>query len=300
MVVEDIREIRRRMLSIRNTRQITAAMETVAAAKVRRAKARLEDSRPYVSHLQEALRRILQNAPALEHPFLAGAAAGQEGPVKRGFLVITSDRGLNGGYNSVLLRKCLEAMAGEKEPFVLVVGRKGRDFWQRQGIEIIGEYVGLPDDPPWEKAVEISMRVRQFFLEGVFQELHLAYNEFVTALQQRPVLKALLPLSAAQELSAGEVPAGGVPAEEGEAYQFEPSASQALGALLPHYIDSLVFGALLEAKAAEHGARMAAMGAASGNAKDMLQKLSLRFNRARQGAITAEILEVVGGSGDLP
>jgi F-type H+-transporting ATPase subunit gamma len=303
--MEDTRKIRRRMTSIRNTRQITAAMETVAAAKLRKAKARTEDARPYVRHLQEAIQRILQNVPGLQHPLIT-VPDGEAGPVKRGYLVITSDRGLNGGYNSTLTRKCLQAIEGEVQPSVVVVGRKGRDFFRGRGMEIRGEYVGLSDYPAWETAVQIGDQVRQFYLDGVYDELYLAYNEFITALHHAPLLKLLLPVQAVGEREpkvpppsegASEV-AQTPPVHEGEAYQFEPGASQALGALLPHYINSLVFGALLEAKAAEHGARMTAMGMATGNAGEILKKLALRFNRARQGAITAEILEVVSGGID--
>lgn len=294
------------MKSIRNTRQITAAMETVAAAKLRKAEARSKNALPYVSHLQEAVRRVLRNVPGLKHPLMQ-ERVGKLGSARRGYLIITSDRGLNGGYNSILIRKCLEAMEGENQS-VLVVGRKGRDFFQRRGMEIRGEYVGLSDHPSWKTAVEIGHRAQQFFLDGVFDELYLAYNEFITALQHGPVLKHLLPLRAVGGTDWKNIskPDGMGPLEEKmpsgerEAYQFEPSASQALGALLPYYINSLIYGALLEAKAAEHGARMRAMGMATGNAGDMLKKLALRFNRARQGAITAEIMEVVSGGIESP
>ncbi len=285
--MEDIRTIQRRIRSIKNTRQITRAMETVAAAKLRKARARAEAARPYAAHLKGVIARILGNAPGVRHPFL------QESPSKgsKGYLVITSDRGLNGGYNSLLLRRCLKIMEGDDRPSVMVIGRKGRDYFRYRDIEIRAEYLGVEDHPSWSTVLDMGSRARQFFADGVFHELHLVYNEFVSSLSYRPLVQQLLPLKPLVAEVTAEA--------ELEAYQFEPGPAQALGQLLPRYLNSLIYGAILEARAAEHGARMTAMGSATGNADEIIKKLTLRYNRARQGAITEEILEVISGGESL-
>ncbi|RED84082.1 MULTISPECIES: ATP synthase F1 subunit gamma [Cohnella] len=282
-MAKGMREIKRSIKSKQNTKQITKAMEMVAASRLRRAQEAAVSARPYTDKLKEVVSSIASASGGSKHPML------QSRPIKRtAYLVITSDRGLAGGYNANILRKVLltikEKHNSKDEYAVFVIGRKGRDFFQRRGIPIVEEVTGLSDSPKFSDIKEVAAKAVQGFEEGKYDELHLAYNEFRNAVTQIPTLKRLLPL--------GDIAAGADKAE----YEYEPSAEEVLNVLLPKYAETLVFSAVLEGKASEFGARMTAMGNATKNATKMIADLTLHYNRARQAAITQEISEIVAGA----
>ncbi len=277
-----VRDIRRRIRSVRNMQQITKAMKMVAAAKLRKAQEKVVSARPYARQLQEILARLAQAQVDVSHPLL------DRRPVhKVGYVLITSDRGLCGGFNANLIRMTSGILAEQATGKGLVtVGRKGRDFFRRGKVEILAEFTGLGDDPSFLQAQQIARQVMDLYQKGEFDEVHLLYTEFITAIQQKPTLMKVLPI---------EQPEGKL----GRQYIFEPSPEEILARLLPKYVETVVFRTLLESKASEQGARMTAMGSATDNAKDMIDRLTLQMNRARQAAITKEISEIVGGAAAL-
>lgn len=278
----NVRDIRRRIRGVRNMQQITKAMKMVAASKLRKAQEKVIAARPYARQLQEVLARLAQDQADVTHPLLI------ERPVQRvGYIIITSDRGLCGGYNANLIRMTNSLIAEETHDVRLVaVGRKGRDFYRRGKIETIAEFVGLGDNPSYGQAKEIAQEVIGLYESGELDEVYLLYNEFISAISQRPTRIKLLPIEKPKQVSNTE-------------YIFEPSAEEILTTLLPKYVETQVFRTLLEGKASEMGAQMTAMGAATDNAKEMIERLTLQMNRARQAAITTEISEIVGGASAL-
>lgn len=265
-------------------KQITKAMEMVAAANLRRAQTAAESARPYADKMREVITNIAAGTKGIKHPML------ETREVKRtGYIVFTSDRGLAGGFNANLLRMALNTInsrhRSQDEYRLFVIGRKGKDFFNRRRIEIMEEIVGLPDFPNFADIRLISSKAVQLFADGTIDELNLLYNRFNNAISQTPVEKKLLPLVA----------------EEGEqkataSYEYEPSPEGVLEVLLPKYAETIIYSALLESKASEFGARMTAMGNASNNANELISTLTLTYNRARQAAITQEISEIVAGA----
>ena len=275
-------DIRRRIRSVRNMQQITKAMKMVSAAKLRKAQLKLNAARPYARQLQGVLERLAQVPVDVVHPLL------KKRPVQKVvYVLITSDRGLCGGYNANLIRKTSGMMTETQQDVKLVtVGRKGRDFFRRGKTEFLAEYTGLGDEPSYNQAKEVAMEVVRLYEQGEADEVYVLYTEFMTAMTQRPAEFKLLPI---------EQPEG----NQTKQYSFEPSAEEILNNLLPKYVETQIFRAILEGKASEQGARMTAMSSATDNAKDMIDKLSLAMNRARQAAITTEISEIVSGAASL-
>ncbi len=281
------REIKRRIKSVQNTKQITRAMEMVAAAKLRRAEQRVKDNRPYIHHLSQFIGRVLAFSPPIRHPLLWESE--ENIAPKKGYLVITSDRGLCGGYNSNLLRRLTQDIEDPSASNIMVLGRRGRDYFKRFGYPITYEQIYLADYPAWEDIREIGVQMLQMFEEGVFGELYLVYNEFINALQQRQIITRLLPMMPPDEDELPEF-------DETLYFSYEPGAEEVLDGLLPRYIYSSIYAAVLEAKASEFGARMSAMNAANNNADDMIEELTRTYNQARQAAITQELLEIVNSA----
>ncbi|MEV2659586.1 ATP synthase F1 subunit gamma [Paenibacillus larvae] len=281
-----MRDIKRQIKSIQNTKQITKAMEMVAASNLRKAQEVAQSSRPYVEKIKEFVSGIAAGTSGFKHPML------DKRPIKKtGYLVITSDRGLAGGFNSNLLRKLMNTFntkhASKDEYAVFVVGRKGRDFLKRRGIPIVEEVTGLPDNVNFSDIKSIANAAVTMFAEGEFDELYLVYNQFINAISQVPVEKRFLPLDDVTE-DATTI-----------SYEYEPSPEGVLEILLPRYAETLIYSAVLESKASEFGARMTAMGSATKNATKMISNLTLTYNRARQAAITQEISEIVAGANAL-
>lgn len=277
--MQNTRDIKRRINSVRSTQQITKAMEMVAAAKLRRAQANVVAARPYVSKLAEVISRIVQRGVDVSHTLLEPRPGGPA------YVVVAADRGLCGAYNANVLRFARETIAAAPGP-VAVVGRKAREAMTKQGMDIIAQVSLQQEEPCYDDAVNIMGPLFSYFDEGVFGSLHLIYTEFISPLQYRPRKVQLLPVTGVEQV---ETPGQAL-------YLYEPSPESVLTGLLPRYVRSLVYHGLLESKAAEHGARMTAMKSATDNAGEMIDKLTLSFNQARQAAITLEILEVVNGA----
>lgn len=281
-----MREIKRQIKSKQSTKQITKAMEMVAASKLRRAQSAALASKPYADKLKEVVTNIASGGGEVNHPML------EKRPIKRtAYLVITSDRGLAGGLNSNLLRKLTGILASKhqsKEEYALyVIGRKGLDFLQRRNFKVNDSITGIADSPTFADIKPLSAAVVGGFETGEYDEVYIVYNLFVNALTQIPTVKQLLPLDASQFEDQKAVSAG---------YEYEPSADEVLNVLLPKYAETLVYSAMLNNKASEFGSRMTAMGSATKNATKMIDALTLHYNRARQAAITQEISEIVGGA----
>lgn len=283
-MAQGTKEIKRRIKSVKNTRQITKAMKMVAAAKLRRAQERAESSRPYSDKIKEVIASIAAGTTDFSHPMLEARSV-----KKTGYLVITSDRGLAGGYNANVLRMVQNTIkqkhASSDEYMIFVIGKKGRDFFRKRNMPIVEEVTGLSDNPTLTEIKEISNSAIRLFGEQAYDELILFYNRFDSAIQQTPMEKKLLPLAEEEVLTGPTM-----------SYEYEPSSEVVLEELLPKYIETLIYSALLDAKASEYGARMTAMGSATDNASEMIDTLTLQFNRARQAAITQEIAEIVAGA----
>lgn len=290
MAGRSVRDFKRRIRSVTNTRQITKAMKMVAAAKLRRAQESAEASRPYAGKLAEVLARLSAISTDTRHPLLEK----HESVDNVTYVVVTADRGLCGAFNTNIIRAAQEAIKEDTRPVtvgITGVGRKGRDFFRKRGFKMQGEFVNLGDRISYAHAKEIGQYIIQMYEEGATDEVYLVYARFVNALRQVPTVVKLLPLEPPQA-EEGELS----PREFVADYIYEPNADEILMTLLPRYIESQVYHALLESKASEHGARMTAMGNATDNATELIDALTLQMNKARQAAITKEILDIVGGA----
>jgi F-type H+-transporting ATPase subunit gamma len=289
----NLKVIRRRIASVKNTQKITRAMKMVAAARLRRAQQRITELRPYALKTTEVLRSVARGAGGDEaaHPLLA------ERPVHKVLLVVlTSDRGLAGAFNSSMTRaasaKLKELQDQGLEVALATVGRKGRDFFKRRNVPIAMEYTGLPEGNA-AKSAEVARAFMHAFTSGEFDRVILLFSEFRSAISQKPAFQQVLPIDTGGTATAA--------ADDGAARSivdmiYEPSREALLERLLPMYVEVSVFRAMLESNASEHGARMSAMDSATNNAKKMIGSLTLQYNRARQAAITKELMEIIGGA----
>ena len=282
-----LRDIKRRIGSVRNMQQITRAMKMVAAAKLRRAQDAMLRARPYAQKIDEVLSAIAVRADEAAHPLL------QRRDAKRVELVImTSDRGLAGGFNSNLLRRAQRFLYENADKYekiqVSTIGNKGRDFVRARNIETRKDYPGIFEALTFEQAKMVAEELQAAYLDDQLDAVFLAYNEFGSAISQKPVIVQLLPIEAKVE------------AEDEKSllidFLYEPSRSEVLDELLPRHLAMQVWRALLESVASEHGARMAAMEAATKNSGELMGKLQLQYNRARQAYITTELTEIVSGA----
>ncbi len=289
-----LKSIRRRITSVKSTQKITRAMKMVAAARLNRAQLRIKALRPYAVKTAEVLRSLAGRAGGDEegaHELLA------QRPVKRVLLlVLTSDRGLAGAFNSSIQRAAERKIAELKgegfEVLIGALGRKGRDYLKRRGFESSHDWSGH-GEPTAELAAEIARAVSRAFVEGDVDRVIVLFNEFKSAMTQKVTFLPLLPIeTAAEPLPAANAPAG----KNNSDYIYEPSQAALLDRLLPMYVEVSVFRAMLDSSASEHGARMTAMDSATNNAKKMIGALTLEYNRARQAAITKELMEIIGGA----
>ncbi|GAA3715477.1 ATP synthase F1 subunit gamma [Salinicoccus jeotgali] len=288
-----LREIKGRIGSTKKMSQITSAMHMVSNSKLRRAEENTKRFQPYMDKIQDAVQAIASGDNTSSHPML------RERPVKRtGYVIITSDSGLAGPYNANIMKEITRLISerhnDNPESYDLfVIGRMGYEFLENQGYSITNHRIGLEDQPDFSSVKEIAQQsVAQFANEDV-DELYIIYNKFINVLEQKVNTRQLLPLSESA-VTANETQASNL-----STYEFEPDKESILETILPQYAESLVYGALLDAKASEHAARMTAMKAATDNAKELVDDLSLQYNRARQAAITQEITEIVGGASAL-
>ena len=281
-----LRDIKTRITSTKKTSQITKAMQMVSASKLNKAEMSAKAFVPYMEKIQDVVASIAAGSSDVSNPMMMAR------PVKKtAYLVITSDRGLVGGYNSNILRtvmaKINERHTSSDEFVILSVGRKGRDFFAKKGYTIIESSIGLPDHPSFADIKEITRKAVGMFADGTYDEVYMYYNHYVSAISQEVTEKKVLPLTDIQ------------PTGSTASYEFDPSAEAILEVLLPQYAESLIFGALLDGKASEHAASMTAMKSATDNASELIDDLTLVYNRARQAAITQEITEIVGGAAAL-
>ena len=280
-------DLRRRIRSVKNTQQITKAMKMVAAAKLRRAQERMFAARPYAAGLREVLASVGRRVDISKHPLLQPRE--QENKVL--LLIVTADRGLCGAFNTNVIRGALNAIAekGWQEIHLLPIGRKANDFFKRRALPIRRQATQVYQALSLDTAREIATTLIEDFTSGEFDAVYVIYNEFKSIIAQRVTLERLLPLS---DFSGA---AGSQPAEEIE-YLYSPSPEEILDQLLPKHIEFQLYRVLLESAAAEQGARMTAMESATKNASEMIDHLTLTYNRIRQASITKEIIEIVSGA----
>jgi len=278
-----LKEIRARIKAAKNIQQITKAMKLVAAARLKKATDRVLEARPYADKLQDVMRSLSSGGGDLPtHPLMT------KRPVKKACLIlITSDRGLAGAYNTSLLRKATEFIRDAAyDVSLLTVGKKGTQFFTRRNYTVVHSITVPSSGARLEDAIEVTRRSRELFESGEADAIFVCYSKFYSAIRQVPQIVQLLPI---------EAPAGDSNSAS-TAYSFEPDPAFLLNTLLPRYFQTLVWQSMLEATASEFGARMTAMTSATDNAGKMIHNLTLRANRERQAAITTEILEVVGGA----
>jgi F-type H+-transporting ATPase subunit gamma len=285
-----LQSLRRKIAAFKNTQKITKAMKMVAAAKLKRSQDRILAARPYAHKMREVLSNLSQRVNRAAHPLLQ-KRAGKNVEI----LVITSDRGLCGGFNGNIVRKSAEFVRQcEAQGLTVklsIVGRKGRDYFRRRSWTIRQEWTGVFDKLSFEHAIDIGGDLTDNFVKGTFDELYVVYNEFKSAIQQRVIVEKLFPVDAATEF-------GGAQAEgaSGGSYLYEPEEADLLNALVPKHFQVQAYRILLESAAAEHGARMAAMDGATRNAGQLIKKVTLYYNKTRQAAITKELMDIVGGA----
>ena len=274
------KEIKNRIRSMESTKQITKAMEMVAASKLRHAQARVADSRPYFNILHETISDIVSTNHDFDSPYL------QKSLVKQSvYVVIAGDRGLAGGYNSNIL-KLAEKDFGEKNVTVVPIGKKAIDYFRARKIPMLTEQYGVAADIEVGECFSLAKQLCRMYLSGQIQELMIGYTNYVSVLSQTPSIFQMLPLSeygSAQKSKQSEI-------------LYEPDSTQVFEAIVPEFVGGMIYGALCESRAAEQAARRTAMDAATQNADEMIADLSLKFNQARQASITQEITEIVAGS----
>ena len=274
------KEIKTRIRSMESTRQITKAMEMVAASQLRRAQAQVQNSRPYFEILSDTIRDIVSSNRDFSSPYL------QERPVKKLlYIVIAGDRGLAGGYNSNIL-KLVQSQIQGKDAVVLPIGKKAVDYFRSHKVPVWTDTYAEAADVDIGDCFSVAKQLSLGFLNGEYDEIHVAYTNFVSVLSQVPASKKLLPLTAEDTKSTGA----------SSETIYEPDSETVFAAIVPEYLGGIVYGALCESRASEAAARRTAMDSATKNADEMIADLSLKFNRARQAAITQEITEIVAGS----
>jgi F-type H+-transporting ATPase subunit gamma len=291
-----LRAVRRRIRSVQSTAKITRAQELIASSRIIKAQQRVRDARAYDREITRAVTAVVSRSAQVDHPLTRPSA----NPERAAVLILTSDRGFAGGYNATVLREAqgLQEMLRQSRvtPVPFVSGRKGITWHSFRDLEVAAQWSGFSETPAHANAAEITQVLLDAFAapasESGVGEIYLVHNEFVSMLTQRPVIRRLLPLEI--EETTEEAAGGPVPI-----YEFEPSAQEVLDALLPWYIESRVFHALLDAAAAEIAARRRAMKSATDNANELVDKLTLEANKARQAEITQEISEIVGGANAL-
>lgn len=277
-----MRDIKLRRNSIQSTQKITKAMKLVATSKLQKAKTRAAESRPFFDKMRETIGSILDKSNAVNHPYLT-----QREVKSRGYIVITSNKGLAGGYNSNVVKLVMKnSEPGDSK--IVAVGKRGADNFRRNGYEILEQYNDVIEQPIYKDAILIGEKMLKMYTEGIIDEVYIAYTSFISALTQEAELIKVLPVDTEEFKGTGE--------KSSDMMTYEPSPEEVLEQVVPKYINSIIFGALRESVASEHGARMTAMDSATNNATEMIDDLSLEYNRARQASITQELSEIVGGA----
>ncbi|MCL4464807.1 MAG: ATP synthase F1 subunit gamma [Chloroflexi bacterium] len=284
-----LRQIRRRIRSVKGTAQLTRAMQLVAASKMRRAQAQVVAARPYAEKISQVIADVASQTVTPEggalHPLLARRAH----PQRVELLIVSSDRGMAGGLNTNLIRAAAQQISQEPAPVVATaIGRKGRDWLLRTGRELRAEFIGIGDRPAYLDIVPVARVVMDDFINGYVDRVDLVYTRFVNTLVQRPIVRRLLPVEPAE-----------ADRQRAIEYIYEPSPEQVLAELLPRFVEVEIYEALLEATASFHSAQMVAMRSATDNANEIVNELTLMYNQARQTSITTELIDIVGGSAGI-
>ena len=288
----NLRDIRDRISSVKSTQQITKAMKMVAAARLRKAQDRIMETRPYVAGLQSVLEKLSQNSQG-GNQYMQPV----EEPEHLLLVIVSSDRGLCGGFNSNLFRYITDTLAADFPAFqkdkklsIVTIGRKANEFFSKRGYNVIETHDGFFDNVTFDKAADIMNRVRKKFESGTYDNVFIAYNEFKSVIAQNRKFYQVLPISVDEEQEKDLTPADGID------YIFEPDSETILDRIIPLHVNMQLWRALLESNAAEQGARMAAMDNATENAGEIIDSLNLTYNKARQAAITKELSEIVSGA----
>ena len=278
-----MRDIKRRRNSIAITQQITKAMKLVSTVKLQKTKMRAERSKPYFDKMYATVTSMMAKSGTIEHPYLKPQSS-----TKKAVILITSNRGLAGGYNSNVIKTVTGSDLKAEDIVLFTVGSKGREYFARRNYEIAKEYNEVIENPMFSDAKEICEEVLKRYVSGEVGEIYLAYTYFKNTVVHEPRLLKLLPI----QVDEADIEA----AKSNSLMNYEPQEEEALEIIIPKYMTSILYGALVEAVASENGARMQAMDSATSNADEMIEKLTLQYNRARQGSITQELTEIIAGA----
>jgi F-type H+-transporting ATPase subunit gamma len=282
-----MRDIKRRKSSIQSTQQITKAMKLVSTVKLQRTKQRAEQSKTYFEAMYKTVTSMLSKTGGLNHPYLKASTS-----EKKAVIVITSNRGLAGGYNSNVTKLITKGEFKKEDLVLYTIGKKGNETFRRLGYNIAWDNTEMIEEPRYYDAMKLSKEILTGFSNGEFGEIYLAYTAFKNTISHEPTLIKLLPY----EVDENEVGDDKQENDDNVLMNFEPEDEEALNMIIPKYVTSLIFGGMVEAAASENGARMQAMDSATSNAEEMISSLSLMYNRARQGSITQELTEIVAGA----
>ncbi|WP_341875797.1 ATP synthase F1 subunit gamma [Defluviitalea saccharophila] len=280
-----IRNIKRRIKSVHSTSQITKAMKLVSTAKMQKARKNLEETRPFFLTMQKTISSIVHGSRGISHPYI------KEREVKNTmYIVMASDRGLAGGYNANVCKQALQHMGQKQNVKFIVIGKKARDFFTRRKYNIHEAHLGISENPRYSHAARVGETVLDLYMKEEIDEVYLVYTAFKSTIQQVPTVKKVLPVDVSEFNEVKDSK------EEDTLMSYEPSPEGVLEHVIPKYINSIIYGAMVESAASEQGARMTAMDSATENAMDIIDRLTVEYNRARQASITQEITEIVGGS----
>lgn len=285
-----MRDIKRRKGSIQSTQQITKAMKLVSTVKLQRSKQHAEQSKAYFKAMYDTVTSMLSKTGNLDHRYLKAGSSD-----KKAVVVITSNRGLAGGYNSNIIKLLTRGELKKEDLELYTIGKKGRDTLSRYGYHIAWEDSEMIENPDFTDAMRLCNMLLDSFADGEIGEIYLAYTAFKNTVSHEPILIKLLPVEKNEE-SEDVKEADSKDADDKVLMNFEPQDDEALDMIIPKYITSLIYGGLVESAASEHGARMQAMDSATSNAEDMINDLGLKYNRARQGSITQELTEIIAGA----
>ena len=281
-----MRDIKRRRTSVQSTQQITKAMKLVSTVKLQKARTRAEESKPYFDCMYATMTSLLAKAGNINLPYLKA-----DDSKKKAVIVVTSNRGLAGGYNSNVVKMVTENEAFTKENIrIYAIGGKGLELLKHKGYDIVADYSEMIEEPSYDDAKSITKRLLTDFENGEIGEIYLIYTFFKNTVSHIPTMIKVLPAEVQEEAGEEDAKAQLTP------MNFEPEAEEAISLLVPKYISSILYGAFVEAVASENGARMQAMDSATSNAEEMIDDLELKYNRARQGAITQELTEIIAGA----
>lgn len=282
-----MRDIKRRKQSVSSTQKITKAMKLVSTVKLQKAKQKAENTTPYFNYMYSTVCSMLDKAGPINHPYLKSGESN-----KKAIITISSNRGLAGGYNSNVIKLITGSGIAKEEVLLYTIGKKAHDVLDGKGYEVAAEHDPVMEAPTYADAMEISKEVLDAFTAGEVGEIYLAYTHFKNTVSHEPKLLKLLPV----EISEEELKKDKDEKDSKMLMNFEPNPEEALDMIVPKYITSLIYGALVEAVASENGARMQAMDSATSNAEDIISDLTLKYNRARQGSITQELTEIIAGA----